>query len=63
MRSSAREVDLGGGAVEVDDLHGGDELQQHDAEAVHVALVGEVEVLVVLRVHVPGRALRRRGDV
>ncbi|KAB8118069.1 hypothetical protein EE612_060701 [Oryza sativa] len=58
-----REVDLRRGAGEVDDLHGGDELEEDDAEAVDVALVGEVEVLVVLRVEVPRRALRRRRDV
>jgi hypothetical protein len=63
VHGELRQVHLTGRPGQVDGLHGGDDLHEHDAEAVHVAPVGEVEVLVVLRVDVPRRALRRRGDV
>lgn len=45
-------------------LHPCHELQQHHSEAIHIALLGETERPVVLRVEVPGRALwPRAADV
>ncbi|KAB8083018.1 hypothetical protein EE612_005090, partial [Oryza sativa] len=40
-----------------------DELHQDDAEAVHIALVGKLVALVILRIHVPWGALGSGGDV
>ena len=50
-------------ATEIDDLHRGDDLDQHDAEAVDITLVGEMKVLVVLGVQVAWGALWDRGHV
>ncbi|BAS70274.1 Os01g0136850, partial [Oryza sativa Japonica Group] len=57
------QVDVAAAPVHVHRRLGGDELDEHHAEAVHVALVRQLVALVVHRVEVPRRALRRRGHV
>jgi len=56
-------VDIVGATAEVNGALGREQLEQHDAEAVDVALVRELVVAVVLRVQVPQRPLRAGGDV
>uniref|UniRef100_A0A804QK47 Uncharacterized protein n=1 Tax=Zea mays TaxID=4577 RepID=A0A804QK47_MAIZE len=65
VESHVGQVDLAVAPAHVDGWLRGHELDQHDAEAVHVALLGQLVALVVHRVDVARRALwdgRHVGD-